>query len=242
MLHVLPATMSGRFCKLTHSRILFHTTNTGWLVNKETFVREQNARERDPRKIQKPSSMTAHSREDWSQIPLRSNATKSFFIHPPPIVLPNSILSEHITHRFGKDKSTGSDRPVDVIDDEDNDIEDEGELSPRRSLASTGLSTNATPRGDSRGSSGSVWNVPGRSNLSVVMLFIAWYLCSMLSNTYSKAILDHISLPLTLTIAQFAFISVFCLILIHVFGVTADAVTLSLIRKAFPVAFGNVIA
>lgn len=106
--------------------------------------------------------------------------------------------------------------------------------------AAAEATTEAAATGRQYSSSSSEWR--SSSTLSVLFLFLAWYMCSMLSNTYSKTILEHISLPLTLTITQFFFISLFCMLLIHGFGFKADPVTFALIRKAFPVALGNVVA
>lgn len=49
----------------------------------------------------------------------------------------------------------------------------------------------------------------------LVTLCVIWYFTSALTNTSSKSILNALPMPITLTIIQFAFVSVWCLLLVY---------------------------
>ncbi|KAJ5833169.1 hypothetical protein N7474_001480 [Penicillium riverlandense] len=49
----------------------------------------------------------------------------------------------------------------------------------------------------------------------LITLCLIWYLTSALTNTSSKSILNALPMPITLTIVQFAFVSIWCLLLVY---------------------------
>ncbi|KAJ5698260.1 hypothetical protein N7462_000265 [Penicillium macrosclerotiorum] len=49
----------------------------------------------------------------------------------------------------------------------------------------------------------------------LISLCLVWYLTSALTNTSSKSILNALPMPITLTIVQFAFVSIWCLLLVY---------------------------
>ncbi|KAJ5263703.1 hypothetical protein N7478_011308 [Penicillium angulare] len=50
----------------------------------------------------------------------------------------------------------------------------------------------------------------------LIGLCVIWYLTSALTNTSSKSILNALPMPITLTIIQFAFVSIWCLLLVYI--------------------------
>jgi hypothetical protein len=79
---------------------------------------------------------------------------------------------------------------------------------------------------------------PSASTLRFVGLCALWYLTSALSSNTGKSIMIQFRYPVTLTFVQFAFVSGYCLVLMHPrFGLsTLRAPTRAILRSTLPMA------
>jgi solute carrier family 35 protein E1 len=80
--------------------------------------------------------------------------------------------------------------------------------------------------------------------LKLILMIGVWYISSSLSSTLSKTILEQSPYPIMLTISQFGFISIFCLVLMRGFNLYSlqKIETGVLVRKVLPISTGHIVA